>query len=485
MRLTMQDKSQVKSRFIQMLNDLNFKQDFIVDIQKNRIYSYELFFSICMEMSHALDEYQGEEVVASLENSAELAALYFATLFSNKVIAVIDPKKGIEEQQEIISQHQGCLLIINDQTDIFNAFRKEQSDMGIKQSVIANLELKDFSQDFLITYTSGTTGLTKGVLHSFYNLLSTAYALGDKIKIKPGGTYLHVMPMTYMAGILNSIFFPFVFKQKIVIGPRFSVKAAIRFWETMTAYDVSVLWLSPAMLMMIDKVDRTDIGEAYCRGHNVIFLIGTAALTRNVRINFENRYHTKLLASYGLSETLFVSVETMNSNNSDDNVGELLDGVEISFGDDKELRIKVPWMFKGYTNVPTDPYFDGKFYLSGDIAEYSDTLKITGRKKDLIVKGGMNVSPALIENEILKNKNVLECAVYGKVENDDEELTCCSYVLKDENQNADDIEKKLARGVLDKLGINYRIDRFYRLQSLPRNVNGKIDKERLKRNENV
>ena len=447
MRLTMQDKSQVKSRFIQMLNDLNFKQDFIVDIQKNRIYSYELFFSICMEMSHALDEYQGEEVVASLENSAELAALYFATLFSNKVIAVIDPKKGIEEQQEIISQHQGCLLIINDQTDIFNAFRKEQSDMGIKQSVIANLELKDFSQDFLITYTSGTTGLTKGVLHSFYNLLSTAYALGDKIKIKPGGTYLHVMPMTYMAGILNSIFFPFVFKQKIVIGPRFSVKAAIRFWETMTAYDVSVLWLSPAMLMMIDKVDRTDIGEAYCRGHNVIFLIGTAALTRNVRINF--------------------------------------DGVEISFGDDKELRIKVPWMFKGYTNVPTDPYFDGKFYLSGDIAEYSDTLKITGRKKDLIVKGGMNVSPALIENEILKNKNVLECAVYGKVENDDEELTCCSYVLKDENQNADDIEKKLARGVLDKLGINYRIDRFYRLQSLPRNVNGKIDKERLKRNENV
>lgn len=429
-------------------------------------------------MAHVINEYSGEGVVASLDNSTKLVALYFATLFTDKVIVVVDPQKGKEEQQEIISQYPSYYLILDDKADIFNFFNEEEYKLNIKQCVITNLETKDFFQDYLVTHTSGTTGSTKGVLHSIYNLLSTSFALGDKLQFKSGGTYLHIMPMTYMAGILNSIFFPFVFKQKIVIGPRFSIGTAIRFWETMVNYEVSALWLSPAMLMMIDKVDRKDTGEKYCLKHDVTFLIGTAALTGNVRKSFESRYHTKLLASYGLSETLFVSVETIDSNNSDDNVGELLDGVKISFGEGEELLISVPWMFKGYTNVSMETYFDGEYYKSGDIAKYKNVLSITGRIKDLIIKGGMNISPSKIENEVLTNEAILECAVYGKRNGVGEELVCCSYVIKEGYENPN-IESDISKRIIDKLGVNYRIDKFERLKSLPRNINGKIDKREL------
>ena len=140
---------------------------------------------------------------------------------------------------------------------------------------------------------------------------------------------------------------PSDYAEEIVIAGRFSVKVAISFWKKAAAYGATLFWLSPSMLLMIDKLDRSKIGEDYCRNHDTCFLIGTAALTDKVREKIEKRYAVRLRASYGLSELLFISVETEETRKRGEknNVGEFLEGVEYKLEADKELLIRVPWEY--------------------------------------------------------------------------------------------------------------------------------------------
>ena len=64
------------------------------------------------------------------------------------------------------------------------------------------------------------------------------------------------MPMTYMAGILNSLIYPFLIGARIIITRRFSIISARNFWNIVIKYKADLFWLSPAMLMMIDQIDR-------------------------------------------------------------------------------------------------------------------------------------------------------------------------------------------------------------------------------------
>ena len=148
--------------------------------------------------------------------------------------------------------------------------------------------------------------------------------------------------------------------------------------------------------------------------------------------------------------------------------------MDLKLSDDGEIMIDVPWMFKGYTNDDTDAYFLGSYYLTGDMGQSEEgILSITGRIKDLIIKGGMNISPKQIEDCILKYCGVDECAVSG-VTIDDEERVVCWYVCSDEKD-----EGAMNRIIEKELGKHCCADRFERVSSIPKNINGKPDKKKL------
>ena len=144
-----------------------------------------------------------------------------------KKIVVIDPQKGKKEIQDILLLQKKSVQIIEEDGQngkaqyIWN--RQNQSKEEMRYRLIESIKQTDFAAPFLVTYTSGTSGKTKGVIHSLDNLFSTAFALKDKLDLPETGAYLHLMPMSYMAGILNSIIFPFILGYKIVLIPRFSV----------------------------------------------------------------------------------------------------------------------------------------------------------------------------------------------------------------------------------------------------------------------
>lgn len=481
----------MKKAILNRIEGLDFEKDFVVDDINDKTYTYSEFFSRCKEISDYLCKRTKEQtVIAVMENSVDLAMLYFAVLFSDKSIAVIDPQKGDSEITTITDDFANSIVIIDDEKRcgilgenviLFSEMKPEcDTCPKIKGDFINCLKNRASNSLYLITFTSGTSGVTKGVKHSFDNLALTAIALDEKVA-SGERTLLHVMPMTYMAGILNSIFYPFLIGGRIVITKRFSPMTARTFWKTVEKHNVDLFWLSPSMLMMIDKMDRGEVGEKYCREKKPIFLIGTAPLTNELRTSFNSRYGVEVFASYGLSETLFVSVETPYSlSRSDVNcVGELVNNLTYKITDSGEMYISVPWMYLGYTNVNTDEYFEGDYYKTGDLVKISDNLLyVTGRSKDLIIKGGMNISPLLIENVVLEIDAVQETAVIGVKDSMGEERILCTYALKD-NKNEQGLDTQIKKHVIDKLGKNYTLDYTWRVDSLPRNINGKIDKHSI------
>ena len=482
-------------KLLDTIKSLDFNKVFVIDDNKGKSYTYGGFFSECMKLAKDIENgFDCESIVAILENGYVLFKLYFVAMLANKDIIVIDPLKGEDEIKEIISGIKQGIFIYENNVNFYNkllikweknAVERYETDFDFvdKDIILEQFKKVDFHKTYLTTFTSGTSGVTKGVRHSLNSLLSTAIAFQKAASRGEGGCFFHIMPMTYMAGILNSIFLPFMMKQKIVLGKRFGVRTAITFWQKAREYKADTFWLSPTMLTLIEKVDRGKTGEEYCRQKELCFWIGTAALTEKVRTRFESRYGVKVNSSYGLSETLFVSVENdwtkkISEKNS---VGNLLEGVQYQIEKDGEFLLYVPWMYQGYTNEDDNIYFRGRYYKTGDLVQIKDNiLYITGRKKELIIKGGLNLSPALIEEYVNQVENVYENAVFGLKNDLGEEIVCCAYVVEKKASTLE-IESAINRKVISGLGKNYKIDVFMKVKELPRNINGKIDKNQLKK----
>ena len=460
-----------KSMFIDRIIDMLARDNFVCDAKSDKWYTYREIWCEAYRIAVRIKKDHSDGFVVMLENGIDLFVLYFAAMLSNKIIIPIDPHKAESEKQLIISENVGR-KIIEDARDLRDSsiYLAEISD----DTLINAIKTIDTKKDYMITYTSGSTGFPKGVRHNLENLFMAANSFGEAVGLDDRNTMCHVMPMSYMAGILNTILMPFLCGSKVILMPRFDVMSAVTFWRDVEKYDVNAFWLSPTMLNIIMTVDRKAVGKTYLSKIQPLFFIGTAPLYESIREKFERIYDVNLLQSYGLSETLFLSTEIPSKKSDTSAVGYVLPEVDISFDVDGQIKVRVPWMFLGYTNDTTDDYFTENAYKTGDLGIYEDGLLfIIGRLKDLIIKGGMNISPKQIEDCILRKCNIKECAIAG-VTIDDEERIICWYVCEGGID-----EPELNRLVASDLGKHYTIDKFEKVDAIPKNINGKIDKKRL------
>lgn len=444
---------------------------FVCVQKQDQWYSYEQIWSRAYYIAEKLMNYSTTKVIVIMNNGIDLFTMFFACMLSNITIIPIDPQKSNNEIQYIIDEHSECPIIREDDEIFVNI------NAGVDGKLLTSkIQGIDLEKEYMITYTSGSTGHAKGVIHSLRNLFWAGIAFGKATGLGEEYIMCHVMPMTYMAGILNTIIMPFILGSKIIILPRFDVISAISFWKNVQKYNINAFWLSPTMLNILLTVDKKGKIREYIKDKNTLFFVGTAPLFKSTRDCFEQRFGVKLLQSYGLSETLFISCERLDMVNDSKSVGTVLDDVSLTFFDDQEIGINVPWMFFGYSNENTQEYFWKNNYLSGDLGEIkNDRLYITGRKKDLIVKGGMNISPSQIENCIINAGVVKECAVAGVVIKDEENIVC--WYVKNEGEDFSVIE--LNKNIEATLGHHCRIDYYKELKEIPKNLNGKIDKQKL------
>lgn len=449
----------------------------------------------------------GDVVAARLANGVEVPALLLAAMARRATLAVVDPVRGPDQVRDMLGQARPKALLgdldaeavpdggIDVHLDAAVVRKALGTDRRPSRDALSLLDEMAPEAACLATFTSGSTGRPKGVLHSASNLVASAAAFARPFELGRDRTLLHVLPMAYMAGLLNAFVLPLVEGWRIVLGPRFGVQTVTRFWPIARRHDVDTFWLVPAVPALLMRLDRDPEHAGYGRDRECVGFIGTAPLDPALGRRFTERYEVPLYESYGLSELLFLTTDHPGRDRHD-NVGTPLDGVDLRIRDDGEVAAAAPWRLLGHIEDDAGARFDGDHLLTGDLGRLEDdgSLTITGRKKDLIIRGGINIAPRTIEEVVGRMDGVSECAVVGAPDDHLGERTVCFYAptrgpdragtgggTGDATADgADALHQRAARAVVDALGADHRIDDMVPLEALPRNANGKVDRGALR-----
>ena len=480
------------SKLLKRLFKDNWEEPFIFNSINGQILTYKDFFNAVLNCKKKLENIgfkKGDIICFFLPNSSDILILYFAILTMQMVAVPIDINKGRHEIIDMLSQlnYKGIIydnidikkfdiLQKNTNIEVFKHLIYKKRDANINELEIFNSI--DYNKLFLITFTSGSTGIPKGVMHSFNNLVLSAIAFNKRFNFGKKDIFYHNLPMSYMAGILNLFILPFISGGKIVISERFSISNILRFWEIPIKYSVNTFWFVPTIISLLIKFDRGNEGIDNVKNQKMIGCVGTAHLDIQIKKVFEEKYkNIKLFESYGLSETLFVTTNYPEGEKTG-SAGKIIEDVKLSILKDGEILIYVPWMFLGYLNSKTNLEQDK--FLSGDIGKIDKEgfLEITGRKKDLIIRGGINISGKRIE-DFISNFNIFEeCVILGIKDVDLGEKIVCFFVPNDNfNENK---KKELNKKIIEKLGTHYTIDEFVKMDNIPKNINGKVDKLKIR-----
>ena len=282
---------------------------------------------------------------------------------------------------------------------------------------------------------------------------------------------------------------PFLANASVVLERMFDTKVVFSFWDTVIKYKINTLWFVPSIMSLLLQADRKEKGVEYCKNGGVKHVfIGTAPLSNTLREKFTNRYGVPIYENYGLSELLWVSTNAPTLPEIR-GIGKCLRGVEVftvdtdgnrqEKGEVGEVAVVSPYILKSYYKLDEefrDKFKDGTFY-TGDIGYLDEEgyLHISDRKKDIIIKGGVNISPKEIEDVILGYPGITDAAVVGLPDNlYGEKLIACVTVNEDVKEN--DIKIYCGHHLASfKIPQSVLI-----LESFPRSTAGKIQKNRLK-----
>jgi acyl-CoA synthetase (AMP-forming)/AMP-acid ligase II len=302
----------------------------------------------------------------------------------------------------------------------------------------------------LLFFTSGTTGNPKGICHEFEKVILNANAFN---------------------------------KAATIIAEAFSAMTAMSLWTFSLEKNVNSMWLSPTMVATLTKLCRSEEISEWAKSNLKNVFVGTAPLHEATRKAFREKLGVDCIQSYGMTECMFISVCSGDDLELENSVGKPLEGVAIeSRGEEGHIFVKSEFLLKGYLEEGDDinsPDTDNGWLDSGDIGlvDSKNRISITGRHKDLIIKGGLNISPRSIEETLLSYSGVQEVSVVGiPHEFWGEDILACVKLEQGLEIEVNEL-KLFCREKLSKDAIPGRI---VLVEEFPRNSSGKILKKDLK-----
>jgi long-chain acyl-CoA synthetase len=449
---------------------------------------------------------RGDRVVVMMLNSPDVTAAFIALWQLGAVMIPVTPMWNARELRYVLEDSGATLAItspelaarVTEAAAGLPAYRETLviGDAGATGAVNVQpefdaatplREMADCEPDELamLLYTSGTTGNPKGVMLSHDNLLYINEAIYANNRDLGQLRGLQVLPLSHVYGVLM-----------MNLGFRMGTAAPIlrqfeagKVLETIQNYRVQRMALVPTMLVLLmNHPDRAryDTSSLEFTGS------GGAPLPEGTRLEFERLFSCKVMQGYGMSETS----GALTGYHPDDayrpgSVGLALPGVEICVmdfenrvlpaGEVGELCSRGRHIMQGYLNKPEatrDTIVDGWLH-TGDIG-YLDAdgyVFITDRKKDLVIKGGENISPREIEEGLYSHPSVAEAAVFGVPDPVYGENLVATLVLKPGQTATEDEIKAYIGGYVTKFKIPSRV---IFLDALPKNPSGKILKRTLR-----
>jgi acyl-CoA synthetase len=457
---------------------------------------------------YAIGMRSGDVLSVQLPSWRETAVLYVAAIYAGATIVPIVHTYGPSELDFILRQSGAKWLAVPDRWRNVDYLERcartpavaklegvivvgvTRPQRGKTWSELGDLGTTDFprpQQDAdelcVLLYTSGTTSDPKGVRHT-HNTIRSEWEIPF---LANDGPFLNPFPAGHIAGF-NFMLRPMICGVPMVFLERWEPRVAA---ELVERYQVSQTGGTPYFLLTLleaAQLDQRDLSsiQAYSLG-------ATGVTAEHVRLT--DRLGWRGGRSYGLTEhsTVTRSHPTMPFEKRAFTDGKVQPGTEIRIVDDEGLDVpqgeegevltRGAELFAGYTDVALDlqAFLPGGWFRTGDLGRYEPEgyLTITDRKKDIIIRGGENISSREVEAVLERHPAVAEAAVVAMPDPRLGEKVCAYVVLRAGLEiNFDE----MARNCLDAGLARYKTpERLICVPELPRNPSGKVRKEQLRK----
>jgi long-chain acyl-CoA synthetase len=450
---------------------------------------------------------RGDRVILQMPNCPEVLESFGAAWRIGAVIVPINYMIG-EEETAYIYRDSGARVVISSQAYLPKIRSGRRNAPGVEKVILIDGDspqgslsyrrlietsadstgLADTGDDELaaLIYTAGTTGGPKGVMHTHGSLYANARMQYESIDFPDGMTAISVLPLCHSFGIANMNNGLFRTGKAVLLNT-FDLDAV---FSAIQKYKANVMAAVPTMfvyMLLHPEPGKYDLSSMK------YWFSGSAPLALETWTKFKEVFGFEIIEGWGLTEA--GANNTVNPVYGKKKVGSIgipMKGTEMRIVDDDgnalapgqtgEIVISGPQLMKGYWNKPaeTAEVLRNGWLHTGDVGFVDEDgyFWITDRKKDLIIKGGENISPRKIEEALYMHPKVSEAAVIGvKDELYGENIKAFLVLKPGQAATADEITEycrmKLPNFLVPKEVVF--------LQSFPKSLVGKILKKELRK----
>lgn len=336
-----------------------------------------------------------------------------------------------------------------------------------------------------ILYTSGTTGRSKGVMLSRYNLWANADSLCRAWQFTSADVLLHALPIFHTHGLFVATNVTLLSGAAMLFLPRFDAGQVLDLLSS-----ASVMMGVPTFYTRLLTSTRLDQAAT---SSIRLFVSGSAPLSAQTHADWQARTGHDILERYGMTETNMLTSNPYAGERRAGTVGKPLEGVSLRIAEPDSgkildegsigvIEVTGPSVFKQYWRAPekTAAEFrsDG-YFITGDLGLKSSDgyVSIVGRGKDLVITGGLNVYPAEVENVLDAQPDIAASAVIGVPHADFGEVVVAVVTVRPGRSLQEALVRAEAAQVLAKFKVPKRI---IVESELPYNSMGKVQKNILR-----
>ena len=427
---------------------------------------------------------KGESVAVMHPNGLEGVKALFATLYGGFRVTMLNLAAGPDALGYAMEHSQARVAFVHDdQLDMFNKVRPDALGLYAPSGQSAALHEVTSDDDALLMYTSGTTGRPKGVVHTQASLLAGGWTVSVAHELTPADRGMGVLPFYHINGLCVSVMGSLVSGGSLAMVSRFS---ASKFWQH--AEDGGITWFSvvPTIIshLLHGKAEPSPALKAQLR----FARSASSALAIETQRAFQDRFGLAIVESLGLTETAAQCLvnpldPTLHKIGSAgmaiSNEARIADdaGVECACGVEGEIQIRGPNVMKEYLRNPdaTEGTFHGDWLRTGDLGRMDEDgyVFVTGRLKELIIKGGENIAPREIDEALYEHPDVVEAAAFAR--------PCPQYGERVEaavrlNETSQATAEDLRALCEERVGKFKSPDEVHIMDELPKGPSGKIQR---------